>query len=230
MSSSFLLWKGMVQEERQNRVVVERYVKRWKGMYVMKCFITWVDFVVERRELRGVVKRFLGGKETQMMSGGFRSWKDWCNEERERERLLEKDRLKKALEENAKKASNNENLARKREEQIRQRGENAARNMFANKLRGSLFTCFIAWKEETRNNRIIKLRMGATFKRMQHQDLARGWQKWIAGIRTLNRNLLGEVKSERQKAEVQVRERRAGRAKRAWRAKRAERAARQVFL
>jgi len=165
VSSSFHLWKAMVLEERHNKVVVERYVKRWKGMYVMKCFITWVDYVIERRELRGVVKKFLGGKETKMISGGFRSWKTWVIEEKERERVEEKERLERAVEESKKRGNEAEILAKKNEEEAMARGENAARNMFATRLKGMRFTCFNAWKEETRKNKLIKTRMGGTFKR-----------------------------------------------------------------
>ncbi|GMI18030.1 hypothetical protein TrLO_g3942 [Triparma laevis f. longispina] len=204
VSSGFNTWKALVLEERKNRVIIDRYVRRWKGMYVMKCYITWVDFVVERRELRGIVRKFLGGKKMQELAAGFNTWADWCVEEEEREREADLDRLRLAAEEGGKRAEEGFGLARKKEEKARVQGEKAARNMFAMKLKGMLGSCFMAWKEDVRNTRRVTLRMKLILGKMAHATLAAAWSSWVKSVGNFNRNMLGEVKGERERVEASL--------------------------
>ena len=204
LSTSFLVWKGLVLEDRQNKVVIARYVKRWKGMYVMKCFLTWVDLVVERRELRAVVRRFLGGKESLAKTQGFNTWKTLMLSEREEERRRKMKILEEQAENSKLEASQSERQVHLKSEKARISGERAAQSIFAKKLRGTIGMCLVAWKEDVKITKRLRLRMKLVFARMRNQQLSAAFQAWTKKISIDTRNLLGEVKGEREEARMQL--------------------------
>lgn len=72
------------------------------------------------------------------------------------------------------------------------------------KLKGMLGSCFMAWKEDVRNTRRVTLRMKLIFGKMAHATLAAAWSSWVKSVGNFNRNMLGEVKGERERVEASL--------------------------
>jgi len=205
LSTSFTTWKNLVIEERQNLIVIGRFIKRWTSQTIMKCYLTWIDYVIERRELRSLVKRLVGGKEYNSIICAFELLKAHAKDERERERTLEIDNMRRQVDEINQLGRESINNAEEQMKKARQQGEKAAKNMFLLKLKGYVSACFIGWKDFTRTNSRQRKRVKLIFSKMQNQKLSMAFSTWYKKVASHTRNVLGEYEDKAEKMGKELR-------------------------
>ena len=192
MARVFRGWHNNAHEIRRNRIVMQRFVKRWQNLEKTKIFLKMHAYAEKRKRDRALAAKFWSHLSMKQERMGFDQW-TWVVQQmklaaknREREAQFRKElaevesRATRKLEEAQKRIEKNQLESAKR----LQAQQNARAKRLLQHITGdTLGKCFSAWRHEamveSNNRRIVQLFV-QKWKNQELHTLFRTWQHNVA--------------------------------------------------
>ena len=115
----FNTWRDSALEQKQNRAIVSKFVKRMQMSGAVRALAQWRGMVGVRKWLRRIMGRMLGGREAKLLLAGWTTWRMKVKEMSDEGMLRIIQMLEAAVEESRERTETQANQIEELEEHIR---------------------------------------------------------------------------------------------------------------
>jgi hypothetical protein len=94
LMTTLAAWIQYTREEKEDRVKMERFIRKWKNQGINKCFMGWTQYIAEEKKYRAIVKRFVMRMNSGCLIRCYSAWVNMIREDKNNKRIIAKFRVR----------------------------------------------------------------------------------------------------------------------------------------